>query len=172
MILIEFLRMPQLQLPVFYDGVNPITNDIGYEKQDGNIVYYCGTMPVFSHQEDDMDSFRTITSQLYVNGNATQTQISEALGIKKQALKRWVKRYRNEGPGTFYQPRNTRKKSPVLTLLVLGKAQALLDEGRSVSEVARELDIQYDTIRKAITAGRLSKQNPTPVPKKTKPLPK
>jgi len=23
--------MPQLQLPIFHDGVNPITNDIGYD---------------------------------------------------------------------------------------------------------------------------------------------
>jgi hypothetical protein len=40
--------MPQLQLPIFYDGVNSITNDIGYEKRDGTIVYYCGTMPMMN----------------------------------------------------------------------------------------------------------------------------
>jgi transposase-like protein len=147
--------MPQLQLPIFYDGVNPITNDIGYERRDGSVVYYCGTMPIFSHQEDDLDSFRTITCQFYVNGNAGQTQIARAFGIKEQALKRWVKRYREMGPKTFYQPRKTRGKSTVLTPEVRARVQLLLDTGAVVSQIAKELGIGYDTVRKAVADGRL-----------------
>ena len=56
--------MPQMQLPIFSNGVNPITNDVGYEKKENTVVYYCGTMPVFSHSVDDLDSFRMIVSQL------------------------------------------------------------------------------------------------------------
>ena len=153
--------MPQLQLPIFYDGVNSITNDIGYEKRDGSIVYYCGTMPIFSHREDDLDSFRTITCQFYLNGNAGQTQIARAFGIKEQALKRWVKRYRETGPKTFYQPRETRGKSTVLIPEVLARAQLLLDTGKSISGSASELEIGYDTVRKAVADGRLV------MPKKT-----
>ena len=159
--------MPQLQLPIFYDGVNSITNDVGYEKRDGKVVYFCGSMPVFSHDEDDMDSFRTITSQLYVNGNVSQAAIVRAFDLNAQALKRWVKRYREDGPRAFYQPRNTRGKATVLTPLVLEKAQVLLDRGSNVSEAAKELEIGYDTIRKAIGDGRLSK--PAFTPKKTSP---
>jgi len=96
-------------------------------------------MPVFSHQEDDLDSFRTITCQLYINGSAGQTQIAEAFGIKVQALKRWVKRFRENGSNTFYRPPKTRGNSTVLTPEVRTKAQLLLDTGASVSETAREL---------------------------------
>ena len=46
--------MPQMQLPVFSDGVNPITNDVGYQRKENTVVYYCGTMPVFSHAVDDL----------------------------------------------------------------------------------------------------------------------
>ena len=147
--------MPQLQLPIFYDGINPITNDIGYEKRDGSIVYYCGTMPIFSHQENDLDSFRTITCQFYVNGSAGQAQIARAFGIREQALKRWVKRYREEGPKTFYQPRRTRGKPTVLTPEVRARVQLLLDTGNSMSDSAKELSIGYDTVRKAVADGRL-----------------
>ena len=154
--------MPQLQLPIFYDGVNSITNDIGYEKRDGSIVYYCGTMPIFSHREDDLDSFRTITCQFYVNGNAGQTQIARAFGIKEQALKRWVKRYRETGPKTFYQPRETRGKSTVLTPKVIARVQLLLDTGKSISDSAKELEIGYDTVRKAVADGRLVTPKKTP----------
>jgi len=106
-------------------------------------------MPIFSHQEDDLDSFRTITCQLYINGSAGQTQIAEAFGIKVQALKRWIKRFREKGSNTFYRPPETRGNSPVLTPEVRTKAQLLLDTGASVSETARVLDIGYDTVRKA-----------------------
>ena len=35
--------------------------------QMNTVVYYCGTMPVFSHAVGDWDSFRMIVRQLYVN---------------------------------------------------------------------------------------------------------
>ena len=117
-------------------------------------------MPIFSHQEDDLDYFRTITCQLYTKGSAGQTQIAEAFGIKVQALERWVKRFREKGSNTFsfYRPPETRGNSTVLTREVRTKAQLLLDTGASVSETARELDIGYDTVRKAIADGRLTKK--------------
>jgi transposase-like protein len=155
--------MPQLQLPIFFDGVNPITNDIGYEKRDRTITYFCGSVPIFSHAEEDMDSFRAITSQLYVNGNASQARIAQAFGIKEQALKRWVKRYRNQGNKAFYQPRKTRGKATVLTPEVREKAQLRLDQGMGISQVAKELSISYDVVRKAVGDGRLT------MPKKTSP---
>jgi transposase-like protein len=154
-ILFSFIKMPQLQLPIFHDGVNLISNDVGYEKRDGKVVYFCGSMPVFSHDEHDLASFRTITSQLYVNSNVGQAQIARAFGIRTQALKRWVKSYR-EDPGIFYRPRKTRSGGTVLTRVVLEKAQHRLNEGMSVCEVAKELSVAYDTIRKALADGRLS----------------
>ena len=170
--------MPQLQLPIFLDGINPITNDVGYEKRDGKIVYYCGSMPVYTHDEKDTAAFKTIACQLHVNGNATQSQIVRAFNLNDQALKRWVKKYRAGGPGAFYHPPKSRGKATILTPLVLEKAQCHLNirripatqdndlgrhNGLGVSEVAKTLDVGYDTIRKAITDGRLV------APKKTIP---
>lgn len=48
-------------------------------------------MPVFSHDETDIPNFRMITSQFYVNGNATQAQIIKAFGIPPISIKRAVK---------------------------------------------------------------------------------
>jgi len=38
---------------------------------------------------------------------------------------------------------------------VLASAQGLLDEGESVTEVARRLGLKRDTLAKAVAAGRL-----------------
>lgn len=94
--------MPQLQLPIFMDGVTEVTASVGYEKKDGQIVYYNGAAPIFMHKEDDIASFKVITSQLYINGAAKQAEIVKAFGINPLSLKRWVKKYREEGPSAFY----------------------------------------------------------------------
>jgi len=47
---------------------------------------------------------------------------------------------------------------------VLEQAQQLLDEGRSVPEVARELKVLANTLHKAVRAGRLrASQKKAPV---------
>lgn len=155
--------MPQMQLPVFYEGVTPITNDVGYEKKEGTVVYYCGMMPVFSHSVDDLDSFRMIVSQLYVNGAVRQAHLARAFHIQPLALKRWVKRYRAQGVRAFFQSRKGGSKPKVLTSEVRERVQSRLDQGRSLSEISAELALNYDVLRKAIADGRLKK----PFKKKT-----
>ena len=148
--------MPQLQLPIFPAGVTPITPVLAFSKQDGRVTYFNGSMPVFVHDADDVASFRMITAQFCVNGNAKQADIVRAFGVTKISLKRAVKRYREEGPKGFYKPRK-RRGPAILTPPVLAAAQRLLDEGLEPSEVADRLGIKRDTLRKAVGAGRLHK---------------
>ena len=93
--------MPQMQLPIFSDGVTPMTNDVGYERKENTVVYYCGPMPVFSHSVEDLDSFRMMVSQIYVNGTVCQANLTRAFQIKPLVLQRWVKRYQSDGPALF-----------------------------------------------------------------------
>ena len=146
--------MPQTQFPFFPEGVTHITPLLAFSKQDGRVTYVNGSMPVFVHDEEDLASFRMITAQFCVNGNAKQVEIERAFGVSKISLKRAVKRYREEGPKGFYAPR--RRRGPaVLTPVVLAEAQQLLDAGLEPAEVADQLDIKRDTLSKAVRAGRL-----------------
>ncbi len=146
--------MPQIQLPMFPKGVTPITPLLAFSRQDGRITYFNGSMPVFSHEAEDLDSFRMITAQFCVNGNTRQAEIVRAFGISKISIKRAVKRYREMGPKGFYAARKTRGAA-VLTPAVLEQAQQLLDEGVETPEVADRLSIKRDTLSKAVRAGRL-----------------
>jgi len=110
----------QMQLPIFEDGTHLITRDLGYQRQDGQITYLQGVMPVFVHSITDVASFQMISSQFYVNGLVKQMDIVRAFGIKPLALKRWVKKYREEGPGGFYiekRGRPRQKKSRLKQLI-------------------------------------------------------
>ena len=149
--------MPQMQLPFFPEGVTHITPMLAFGKQDGRVTYFNGNMPVFVHDEADRDSFRMITAQFCVNGNAKQSDIARAFGVPAISIKRAVKRYRKEGPKGFYAQRKTRGPA-VLTPAVLERAQQLFDEGLETPEVADQLGIKRDTLSKAVRAGRLHKR--------------
>ncbi len=148
--------MPQLQLPIFPKGMTMINANLGDMTHDGTVTYIYGSLPIFSHAVDDMKTFRMITSQLYVNGSAKQADICRAFGVSRISVKRSVKLYREKGiAGFFAQPR--RRGPAVLTPAILEQVQSMLDNERSLSEIAGDLDLKADTLRKAISAGKLYK---------------
>jgi transposase-like protein len=146
--------MPQLQLPIFPDGLTSITEDLAFQREDGKVVYFHGLMPVFQHGERDLKSFRMYTSQLIANGTVRQRDIVRAFGVPLATVKRYMKLHREHGAAGFFRPPRRRSAS-VLTLEVRQRVQACFDEGKSVPEVSRETGVAGDTLRKAIQAGRL-----------------
>lgn len=146
--------MPQVQLPIFAAGTTRITPELAFEKRDGRVVYFNGHLPVFLHAQDDLGAFRLFTSQLIVNGTASQKQIVEAFGVPLVTVKRCVKRLREQGAGAFFRPAQRREGSK-LTPERLTQAQSLLDGGRRVPEISRELGVLKSTLHKALDDGRL-----------------
>ena len=150
--------MVQRQLPMFPQGSILVTGDLAVEKRDGRITYFYGTLPVFTHDENDDDSFQMITAQFYSNGYVKQMDVVRAFGVTPISVKRAVKRYQEQGVQGFYAPKKTRGAA-VLTDEVLQVAQQLLSEGQEPCDVADQLSIKRDTFSKAIRAGRLHKYN-------------
>jgi len=111
-------------------------------------------MPVFTHDEKDIASFRMITSQFYVNGIISQIDIINTFGVSKNSVKRAVKKYRLFGPASFYAKRVGRGAA-ILTPSVLKDIQGRLDEGSTVEEIAEALDLKKNTLEKTVRAGRL-----------------
>lgn len=150
--------MPQMLLPIFTEQVTLINPLIGYAKREGRVYYFNGQMPLFVHDEGDDDSFKMFMAQLYVNGNATQSEINKTFGLNPINMKRWAKKYQRGGPGAFFKKeRNSRPR--VMTPEVIQTAQNLLAEAYTVKEVADELDIKADTLRKAIKGGKIYRIN-------------
>ncbi len=146
--------MPQVQLPIFPQGTTMITPDLAFECRDRKVTYFNGHLPVFLHDEGDLASFRFFTSQLIMNGSATQGHIAKAFGVSVTTIKRYTKKWREGGAKAFFlpvQPRQGHRLTPER----LTQAQALLDEGAGVPAVAAQLGVLPSTLHKAIQAGRL-----------------
>ena len=146
--------MPQLQLPVFPCGSTAITSELAFERRDGQVVYFHGHLPVFTHLVEDLSSFRFFTTQLIVNGTATQGQIVEAFGVPMTTVKRCCRLYREGGAKVFFKP-PARRQGHRLTPERLAQAQSLLAEGQAVPAISAQLDILASTLHKAIDDGRL-----------------
>src|ERR1700682_4291501 len=147
--------MPQLQLPIFPAGVTEINSRIAVQKEAGKVFYLHGHLPVFQHEEQDVRSFRMFTSQMIEGGTVKPKEIVKTFGVPMITVKRYMKLYREHGSRGFYEAKPRHSSASVLKGEVLEQAQRLLDEGRSVPEVAKETKVLANTLLKAIRAGRL-----------------
>lgn len=118
-------------------------------------TYYHGGLPVYFHRSADQRMFRFITSQLVVAGSCRHVDIIKTFGVSKSSVIRSVNKLREEGAAAFFQPRQRRRGGTKLTPEVLKRAQTLLDQGRKRTDTAHEVGVKNDTLRKAISDGRL-----------------
>jgi len=146
--------MIQTLLPIFTEEVTRINEFLAFQKKDGQVYYFNATMPIFSHHEDDLASFRLITSQLYINGNCKQREIVDAFGVSANSIKRYVKRYRQKGMAGLL-PKTHKRRARVLTAQVIQQAQEMFNEGQTRTEISKALDLKPDTLYKAVRSGRL-----------------
>ncbi len=157
-------------MPLIADGATRISNSISVVREKGQWIYFCGVQPVFQHAESDRRAFRMFTAQLICQGACRQTDIVRSFGVAKNSVFRSVNRYRAGGVEAFYTPRTPRGAS-VITPEVAAQAQSLLAAGSSPREVAKELGLKPDTLRKAIQQGRLIRPCPPrpgePTPERT-----
>lgn len=147
---------------MFPEGVTLLSQELGVCCREGRVSYFYGTLPVFTHEAKDVRSFRMFTSQLYLEGKVKQADLVRVFGVSAISVKRAVKLHEQAGPGGFWKPRRTRGAA-VLTPPLLLKAQGQLDQGCSVQEVASLLQVKYNTLQKAVQAGRLHAIKKRPV---------
>lgn len=154
--------MPQAWLPLIPSGATEINDVISVVREDGHWTYFCGIHPVFLHDEDDRKSFRMYTAQLVYQGMCRQADVIRTFGVSKNSVKRAVKKYRRGGPEAFFAARKTRSGGSILTEAVIEQAQQMLNLGNDRGQVAEQLGIKADTLRKAINQGRVIEPPKTP----------
>lgn len=147
--------MPQLILPLIPTGATQINDLVSVQRDKYRWTYFLATHPIYSHAPGDQPMFRVVISQLIDSGTCRQVDIINAFGISKSLVARTLRKFREEGPEGFFKKRKGGKKGSVLTEEVLGQAQALIDQGYARNVIAEELVVKPDTLRKAISDGRL-----------------
>ena len=141
-------------MPLFPAGAVELNANLACRCENGTVVYFHGHLPVFTHGAQDVASFRMFTSQLIVQGSATQGEIQKAFGVPLVSIKRATKLYRARGAAGFFAPK-PRREGAQLTEEKLDQARVLLAAGEPLARVSVLTGVLADTLRKAIGAGRL-----------------
>ena len=148
--------MPQLLLPGMPEGAIRINPVVSHLSKDGHVTWLVGSDNYFFHRTGDSAGHRLALATLMTNGHARPCEIQKALGTPHRSLMRWLSQLEEHGPGWFYQPQAVRGAT-VLTAEKSAECQRLLDDGHGIAATARLADIGESTLRKAITAGRVTK---------------
>ena len=145
----------QLMLPIIPSGATEINNHVSVWRGEERWTYFLGLHPIYSHHPSDQLLFRLCTSLLIESGACRQIEIIKTFGVSKSSVDRSVRLLRAKGAEGFFKPRKVHYGGTVLTPEKLEKAQHLLQQHADRHEIAAELEVPYDTLRKAISAGRL-----------------
>lgn len=147
--------IPQPILPLIPEGATRINDLVSVCCDSEYWTYFVGVHPLGRHRADDRRSFQVMTSQLIDAGSCRQCEVIKAFGVSKSSVARAVRRYREGGADAFATSRRGRRRGTVLTDEKLVCAQQMLNDGVPRSEVAAELTVKADTLRKAVEHGRL-----------------
>jgi len=145
----------QSLLPLIPAGATPINENVCVCRYESTWTYYVALLPVYSHDSNDDAHFRFTIAQLVESGACRPCEIMSAFGVTKSKVLRAARQLRERGARSFFDKRHTRRGGNVLTVAKLKEAQRLLDRGASRDEVAEELGVKRDTLRKAINDDRL-----------------
>ena len=145
----------QLHAPIFPAASCYLGERIAVVKRNGVVWYFHFDMPLFSHAEDDLASFRMFTSSLCDKRQCKLVEVERAFKVSAISVKRALKQYRTEGPQSFFVSKRPTVVPRVLKGERRAQVQALLDEGHLPRAIEDRLGVKADTIRNAIEDGRL-----------------
>jgi len=148
--------MPQLLLPGMPEGAIRINPVVSLLFKDGHVTWLVGPDNYFSHPAGDDAGHRLALATLMANGHTRPCEIQKALGTAHRSLMRWRSQLEERGAGSFYQPQAVRGAA-VLTTGKSAECQRLLDDGHSIAAAARLAGIGESTLRKGLTAGRVTR---------------
>ena len=148
----------QLLLPIFSPEIKLITESLGVLSNDGIVIYNLSGLPIYSHAENDLTSFRFITSKFILEGLCSRRNISTCFGVSYDSVKRYVSKLNKEGDTAFFRNRDYQGSCYKLLPDVLVRMQKYLDEGKNNCEIAKLEKVTEGTIRYAIKRGKLKKK--------------
>ena len=151
----EERAIPQAILPLIPAGATQINAMVSVCRDETRWMYCVGVQPFAVHDAEDRRTFYVTIAQLVELGACRQVEIVNAFGVSPRSVLRAVARHRAGGTAAFFDSRGGRRGGTVLTKEVLAETQRLLDAGLSRADIARKLNVESDTLRKALADGRL-----------------
>jgi DNA-binding NarL/FixJ family response regulator len=147
----------QLQLPIFPEGTHMISDRLGFYVKDNIVQYIINGLPAYAHSKSDHSSFRFITSNFIDMGLCTQAEVQRAFHVSITNVGRAYKLFKAKGSEGFFGADKRHGNAHKILGERKERIQKKLDEGKSISSIAREEGIAEGGIRYHIKQGSLKK---------------
>ncbi len=147
-----------MQLPIFPESAKLVNPILGFYKKEGIVYYLHNGSPIFCHGEEELNSYRYITANLVDSGLCGSSELSRALGVNKRNIERYTKHLREKGASWFFERTDRRGQSHKMTDALMAKAESLINEFYSVSDVARMIGVSEGALRYHIKKGNIKKK--------------
>ena len=135
-----------------------ITPTLGVRELEGSVYYLHSGMPIFSHEQNDLQKFRYITSNLLVQGLCKNVDIVRTFHVSTDSVRRWKKRLIEQGEASFFSEDKRHGHSHKLLPDVVKRIQVKLNKGQSANSIAKEEGISEGSIRYGVKTGKLEKK--------------
>ena len=141
-------------------GAEMISAHLAAARRDGRLTFFDASGPIFSCREEDDGALRFAAAMLTEPGLglAGPSQIARAVGRHRSRVHEYRTRYREGGAVAVEVKRRGPRGASKLKGHVLVCAQELLTEGLSNCQVAAQVGVSEQTIRKGLKDGRLVRQ--------------
>ena len=103
-------------LPIFPSHHGQLSEKISVQCIDKQVGYFFGLHPLYSHHQNDIDSFKVTICQLYHFNYCSQTQIIDFFQVSPRGVKRAYQVYLEHGPGKFFKTSPKRKGKHTATI--------------------------------------------------------
>lgn len=147
-----------MQLPIFPSSIKLINASLGFFKKEDMVYYLHNGSAIFCHGESDLNSYRYITANLVDSGLCGCKELSDALGVKRRNIERYTSSLRKKGAEWFFNRSEKRGQCHKLTDDLMQKAERLIGEFYSVSDVARMVGVSEGALRYHIKKGNIKKK--------------
>lgn len=149
--------MKQQFLPGLPDGAIKIGTSLSILKKDGHVTYFVGNDNYLSHRDGDLQTQRFAFATLLVNSHVRPRDLeNEPLFIPHRTLMNWISQLREKGPNSFFISSHT-PNPRVMTPEKIAECGRLLADDMAISAIAKCVEVNESTLRKAIRRGAVIK---------------
>ena len=146
-----------MQLPIFPVSTKLLSPTWGVFEKDDYVFYLHNGSPVYSHNKNDLQTFRFVTASLINNKSCSASDLEREFSVNIRNFQRYAKTLKDKGPDAFFNPQDERGKCHKMTPAIIIDAQKYLDLGYSQKRTAKEINVNEASIRYHIKKGNLKK---------------
>ncbi len=146
-----------MQLPIFPGSTTLINASVGFFEKDGCVYYLHNRSPIYCHEKNDLNSYRSITGNIVEAKLCTPSVMGKALGVSRRNIQRYAKTLQEEGSDWFFSREEKRGDAHKLTKEMLDDTQRLIDEFYSVADVERFPGVTEGALRYHIRKDNIKK---------------